>query len=228
MLENLPMPSFQLSLLQSEIFVLIICIFCRSELRNSANKQNPSLSSSASTQPLTMTEMDTDNSGVGPVPALESDEKHWISKIIELPNVSSRVGHALLQYEGKILMIGGGSEEGEVKEVWELELDLNSDTVVTKLLDVPSFPGLYEFSANLFGDSVWIFGGSDQNSTKNDLYVFDLDKLVFQLCSVSSENTDDVPPPRTQFGNKCLVGMGFSPTSILKCIPNPNYSVFLS
>ena len=151
-----------------------------------------------------MTSMEVN--GCEPKTKSKSVDSTWTSQIIKLPQVSSRVGHGIIQYEGKVYLIGGGSEDGEVKEIWELEVDLNSDTVPTKLLAVPNFPGLYEFSSNRIGSRVWIFGGSDQENTKNSIYSFDLENHVWEEHLVHPEDKDNVPPPRTQFGNKCLVG----------------------
>jgi len=149
--------------------------------------------------------MEVDGDG-GEANAVIPSEKTWTSRTIKVPQVSKRVGHGLIQHEGKLYMLGGGSEDGEVKEILELELDLNLYTVSVNLLPVANLPGLYEFSSNKNGKQIWIFGGSDQSSTKNDIYSFDLETSEFHLQNVHPENKDDVPPPRTQFGNKCLVG----------------------
>lgn len=68
--------------------------------------------------------------------------------------------HAMLSMDGALYIIAyiaaGASGEYGTNEVWKS----TNGTTWTKLTDTPEFPMRYQFSACVFDDKLWIFGGS--------------------------------------------------------------------
>jgi len=130
----------------------------------------------------------------------------WTSKILKGLNISARGGHTMIHYENKLYLFAGAEMVRCLNEVYEVELDsISDDTLVGKLLPISTFPLLYEFASAVSGKKLWIFGGADKEESKNDVYNFDLESLENE-CPVVKSARADAPAPRTQCGNKTLIG----------------------
>lgn len=131
----------------------------------------------------------------------------WRAKVLKTKNISARGGHGMVQYGSKIFVFGGAKKDGDLNEVFEVDVDsLSENTVVAKLLPLSSFPSLYEFASVISGNKVWIFGGADKETSKNDLYVCDLEHVDLAVEMKTIAGQVDEPSPRTQYGNKALLG----------------------
>jgi hypothetical protein len=135
-----------------------------------------------------------------------------------------RVGHTLVSVPGReqAFMMGGGNHFGDLKEVWCLEYDPSSEggeegdqwgRLNCKLEEGLSadFQGRYEFfcGTNAEGSQIWMFGGADLKSTRNDVCFLDLETGAFGSHYAGTEEgtheDPNVPVPRTQGTNSCVL-----------------------
>jgi len=155
----------------------------------------------------------------------EAKEQKWYELDMEVGELTSRVGHALVNVpsEKKMYMIGGGNHEGETNEIYMIDYSAEEGVSVpeeeTKLKVVPmeeltlEFTGRYEFMAGLEKSQkkIWIFGGSDLVKPKNDICYMDLEggRIVRQVTEPGPEQGEDInlniPSVRTQGNNSCLL-----------------------
>ncbi|CAG7663292.1 unnamed protein product [Allacma fusca] len=143
-------------------------------------------------------------------------------------NFAERVGHALVACSktNKIYMLGGGNHNGDISEVWVLDYNdsasITPDGLSWEALTTSEFSGRYEFAAalNPSQDKIWIFGGADFQTPRNDICFLDLESGEFvtkfpfnREMALKTRDDDDtkdfgVPFPRTQGGNSCLLQVG--------------------
>lgn len=97
-------------------------------------------------------------------------------------------GHTSVSYKNKIYVFGGNDKAGYMNDfVHEFSFDTHSWNVI-KATDGPK--GRHFHTANVHNGGMFIFGGKN-NSYMNDLWRFDLGKLLWCLVS--------------PFRNSCLV-----------------------
>jgi N-acetylneuraminic acid mutarotase len=181
-----------------------------------------------------------DSSGPEPSSAASGDETSVPKQIASFKEVeplkwqqvktsaefTERVGHALISCSktGKIYMLGGGNHGGDINEVWVLDYNspASSEGLGWERMSVKEFSGRYEFAAALDSEQerIWVFGGADFQTPRNDVCYLDLEGKEFvtkfgnnpklALETREGDETKDfgVPFPRTQGGNSCLVQVG--------------------
>ncbi|CAG7723407.1 unnamed protein product [Allacma fusca] len=157
----------------------------------------------------------------------EVETLSW-QQIKSVTNFAERVGHALVacSMTTKIYMLGGGNHNGDISEIWVLDYGNSDKTIPDGLswepLTTNGFSGRYEFAAalNPSQDKIWIFGGADFQTPRNDICYLDLKSEEFvtkfpvnREMALKTRDEDDtkdfgVPFPRTQGGNSCLLEVG--------------------
>ena len=146
----------------------------------------------------------------------EVQPRTWHKLEVDIPEdviLADRVGHTLINVpkRNEIFMLGGGNHFGDLTEVWKLE---NRDGALSCVLQTEfssTFPGRYEFFAGVNEDNsqIWVFGGADLMSARNDVCALDLDTQVmlnpFVGTMESPHHNFNLPAPRTQGTSSCLL-----------------------
>ncbi|CAF0822358.1 unnamed protein product [Brachionus calyciflorus] len=110
-----------------------------------------------------------------------------------------RVGHTIVHKKfnsdskGKFYIVGGANPSNSFNDVYTLDMDTLSWDKYDE--DLENFPkGRYEHSCMLHDDSIYIFGGSNEDGSLNDVFKINTDENKIEKILNSSTNC---PTPRT-------------------------------
>lgn len=126
-----------------------------------------------------------------------------------------RVGHTIVHKKndsdskGKFYIIGGANPSNSFNDVYTLDMNTLSWDKFDE--DMENFPkGRYEHSCLLDNDSIYIFGGSNEDGCLNDILRIKTDENKIEKISNTSPN---IPAPRTihvgtTFKNQLIIFSG--------------------
>lgn len=87
-----------------------------------------------------------------------ADGVNWTLHTADAP-FAKRFGHRVIEFNGKLLLIGGRSAEGFLNDVWE-----SSDGIHwTQVTSAAAFPPRYEHQVAEFNHKLWLVGGTNNN-----------------------------------------------------------------
>lgn len=160
----------------------------------------------------------------------EVASKQWFKPVIKGKVPPARSGHSAVYYKNKLYVFGGQSvtvnpSTGQptfsfFNDVWVLTLKLGelrwfcfslktkpspSSFLYDRAFPVISPPLTSSHTASLLGSIMYVFGGSNEEGPRNDLYACDLNNMQWYKCNQLSSHPTSKPSPREMHAASTLL-----------------------
>ncbi|KIO20271.1 hypothetical protein M407DRAFT_245861, partial [Tulasnella calospora MUT 4182] len=113
---------------------------------------------------------------------LDTLTHRWYKPNIPTPHPLPRRAHTAVLYRDTIYVFGGGNGHRALNDVWALDVSVGMDKLKWEQVQTQGTkPGARGYhTANLVGNVMIVLGGSDGRECFPDVWVLDLDKLVWR------------------------------------------------